>query len=446
MLVGAGQSGLNVGARFRQMNIPTLIIHRDDAVGDGWRKRYPSLTLHTPNTHHSCGWIDTVTENINSRIVTTVLYTRFPTNAPKFTPRDKVVSMLEQYAQNQDLIIWNRSTVIPTPSYNPLTKRWTVNILRDGAMVTLYPHHIVLAIGLGKPYFPLLPGMEKFKGVALHANNFKAGSSFSGKNTIVIGASQTAADTCQQLAICGAASITMVQRSSTIVVSMDYTMGKLKAFWPMHSDPSIGDFKLAGMPLGLLKQIEIGEKENRVAQQKEMLDGLLKAGLNIDEGSEGGGQITAIYERSGGKSYLLIPKSLTIIFLLRILYDSRLLFKSGILLTFALGIDIGTADLIIKGRVKIKSGTQPDHFVSDGVVFKDGSSLKADLVVFATGYEPVKDNVRGIFGEELATKVTPIWNMDEEGECRRTYTPSGQPGVSLAMCAPMTKVTEYNFF
>ena len=118
--------------------------------------------------------------------------------------------------------------------------------------------------------------------------------------------------------------------------------------------------------------------------------------------------------------------------MLRILYDSRLLFKSGILLTFALGIDIGTADLIIKGRVKIKSGTQPDHFVSDGVVFKDGSSLKADLVVFATGYEPVKDNVRGIFGEELATKVTPIWNMDEEGECRRTYTPSGQPGVSLA--------------
>ena len=54
MLVGAGQSGLNVGARFRQMNIPTLLIDQNDAVGDVWRKRYPTLTLHTPNTHHAC--------------------------------------------------------------------------------------------------------------------------------------------------------------------------------------------------------------------------------------------------------------------------------------------------------------------------------------------------------------------------------------------------------
>ena len=313
--VGAGQSGLNVGARFRQMNIPTLIIEKDDVVGDVWRKRYPSLTLHTPNTHHTCGWIDMATENINSRIVSTVLYTRFHTTAPKFTPRDKVASMLEQYAQNQDLIIWNRSTVLPRPSYDSSTKRWTVNILRNGAKVTLHPYHIVLAIGsLGKPYVPLLPGREEFKGVALHATNFKGASPFSGKNTIVVGASQTASDICQQLATHGAASITMVQRSSTIVVSSDYTAANLEALWPMHCDPSAGDFKAAGMPLGLLKQIEIGQKDTRVAQQKEMLDGLLKAGLNIDEGKEGGGQVVQLFEKFGGKSYHLISPSLTISF------------------------------------------------------------------------------------------------------------------------------------
>ena len=53
-LVGAGQSGLNVGARFRQMDIPALLIDKSNNIGDTWRQRYPSVTLHTPNVHHSC--------------------------------------------------------------------------------------------------------------------------------------------------------------------------------------------------------------------------------------------------------------------------------------------------------------------------------------------------------------------------------------------------------
>lgn len=106
------------------------------------------------------------------------------------------------------------------------------------------------------------------------------------------------------------------------------------------------------------------------------------------------------------------------------------MFKIGFLFTSALGLDIGTADLIIEGRIKIKKGTEPDYFSRDGLVFKDGSSLKADLVVFATGYEPIRNSICGIFGEELTAKVTPIWGLDEEGESRRAYTPSGHPGVS----------------
>jgi len=92
---------------------------------------------------------------------------------------------------------------------------------------------------------------------------------------------------------------------------------------------------------------------------------------------------------------------------------------------------MGTADLIIKGVVKIKSGTEPDHFTTDGLVFKDGSSLDADLVVFATGYEPIKNSICDVFGEELSTKVTPVYGLDEEGESRRAYKPSGHPGVSF---------------
>ena len=51
--VGAGQAGLIVAARFKQMNIPTLVIERHPRVGDSWRKRYPTLTLHTVKGHHT---------------------------------------------------------------------------------------------------------------------------------------------------------------------------------------------------------------------------------------------------------------------------------------------------------------------------------------------------------------------------------------------------------
>ena len=52
LIVGAGHNGLQVAARFRQMRIPTLLIERNEHIGDNWRKRYNSLALHTPKDHH----------------------------------------------------------------------------------------------------------------------------------------------------------------------------------------------------------------------------------------------------------------------------------------------------------------------------------------------------------------------------------------------------------
>lgn len=47
-VVGAGQAGLQVAARFRQMRIKAILIEKDARIGDSWRRHYPTLTLHTP--------------------------------------------------------------------------------------------------------------------------------------------------------------------------------------------------------------------------------------------------------------------------------------------------------------------------------------------------------------------------------------------------------------
>lgn len=56
-VVGAGQTGLNIGARLKQLGIPTLLIEKNARVGDVWRNRYPTLVLHTPRPHHSSDFL-----------------------------------------------------------------------------------------------------------------------------------------------------------------------------------------------------------------------------------------------------------------------------------------------------------------------------------------------------------------------------------------------------
>lgn len=48
MRLGAGQGGLTAHARLKMLDVPTLIIDRNDEVGDNWRKRYKQLVLHDP--------------------------------------------------------------------------------------------------------------------------------------------------------------------------------------------------------------------------------------------------------------------------------------------------------------------------------------------------------------------------------------------------------------
>ena len=48
VIIGAGQSGLGVGARLKFLDIPTLILDRNPRVGDQWRNRYEALCLHDP--------------------------------------------------------------------------------------------------------------------------------------------------------------------------------------------------------------------------------------------------------------------------------------------------------------------------------------------------------------------------------------------------------------
>lgn len=51
------------------------------------------------------------------------------------------------------------------------------------------------------------------------------------------------------------------------------------------------------------------------------------------------------------------------------------------------GLDVGACQLIIDGKIKLKSGPRIERFTKTGLKFDDGSELDADVVLFATGYD-----------------------------------------------------------
>ncbi|KAF8868385.1 FAD/NAD-P-binding domain-containing protein [Infundibulicybe gibba] len=407
VVVGAGQTGLNIATRLKQMRIPALVLEANPKVGDNWMKRYPSLSLHTPRTQHA------------------LLYQPYPTHWPIYTPRDKLASWLASYAASQDLCIWTSSHPLasPQPHYNKATRTWDLQVSKNGEMRTLHPKHIILAAGaLGTPRIPEPGGKDIFQGSIIHASVYRGPEAYKGKHVVVVGAGNTSADICQDLASqaskTGSGGVTMVQRSSTCVIPVEKMKMLIEEGWPEGLDTNVADVRGAALPFPLLKIFARRGQEMAAAQEKleaanggkcvgedtkekainrrewEMLRGLEKAGFKLNGGSDGSGCSLLVFERFGGYWF-----------------------------------DVGCAQLIASGQIKIKQGVEISTFKPKSVLFTDGSELPADAVIFSTGYRNIREDMKSLFGEATINQTDPVWGVDEEGELRGCYKPSGHPGL-----------------
>ncbi len=46
LIIGGGHSCLDVAARLKSLDMPTLVVERNERIGDNWRNRYDALCLH----------------------------------------------------------------------------------------------------------------------------------------------------------------------------------------------------------------------------------------------------------------------------------------------------------------------------------------------------------------------------------------------------------------
>jgi putative flavoprotein involved in K+ transport len=390
VIIGGGQGGIALGARLRQLGVPTIIIEKNERPGDSWRKRYKSLCLHDPV------WYDHLP------------YIPFPENWPVFAPKDKIGDWLEMYTRVMELNYWS-STTCKSARYDEATEEWTVIVERNGEEVVLRPKQLVLATGMsGKPNVPKLEGQDIFKGEQQHSSQHPGPDAYRGKKAVVIGSNNSAHDICAALWE-GGADVTMVQRSSTHIVRSDTLMEI--GLGDLYSERALAagvttrkaDLIFASLPYRIMHEFQIPLYEKMRERDAKFYADLEKAGFMLDWGADGSGLFMK-YLRRGSGYY----------------------------------IDVGACDLVIDGSIKLKSGSDVSHLTEDAVVLKDGTVLPADLVVYATGYGSMNGWAADLISKEVADKVGKVWGLGSdtpkdpgpwEGEQRNMWKPTQQEAL-----------------
>ena len=389
LIIGGGQGGLALGARLKQLGVPSLIVEKNARAGDSWRNRYRSLVLHDP-----VGYVH-------------LPYLPFPENWPVFTPKDKMGDWLEAYASIFELDLWT-STVCTGARWNEATEDWTVNVIRNGDPVELRPKHLVFATGAyGPPRQPDWPGIDRFKGTLLHSSAYDGAAAYRGKTAVVIGAASSAHDVAVDLWEAGA-KVTLIQRTPTIVVRSQTLI-----------DLGFGLYSEAATARGIsVEKADLIGAATPYAVFTEQQKDLYKFIRARD---------AAFYQRLAASGFALTfgPD------------DSGLMMQA---MRTASGyyIDVGASDLIARGEIGVLSGVGVAAMTAYGLQLSDGREVEADVVIACTGYQSMNESVAAIVSRAAADATGPCWGLGSgirgdpgpwQGEPRNMWKPTAVPNL-----------------
>jgi putative flavoprotein involved in K+ transport len=391
LIVGGGQGGIALAARLKRLEVPAIVVEKNERAGDSWRKRYKSLCLHDPV------WYDHMP------------YLPFPDHWPVFSPKDKIADWLEMYVRVMELDYWGSTKCIKA-TWHEEASEWEVMVIRDGQPHTLRPKHLVLATGMsGFPNIPKIEGADSFQGRLVHSSQYAGGAEWKGKQCIVVGSGTSGHDICADLVEQGAGSVTMIQRAPTIVARSETLMDL--AWGPLYSEQAlargitteIADLTVASMPHKVLPELQKPLYQTMRQRDAEMYEGLEKAGFQYTFGEDGSG-IHALYLRRGAGYY----------------------------------IETGASQMIVDGEIRLKSGPSVQALKERAVMLSDKTELPADLVVLATGYGSMNQWARELISNAVAEKVGKVWGLGSDtkddpgpwvGELRNMWKPTQQANL-----------------
>ncbi|KAG5598354.1 hypothetical protein H5410_029724 [Solanum commersonii] len=205
VIVGAGPSGLAVGACLKEQGIPFVILEKSDCIASLWQKKtYNRLKLHLPKQFCQLPKFP------------------FPQHYPEYPTKKQFIDYLESYARKFDINpMFNEC--VQFAKYDQICKLWRVKTISpNGLEVEYICQWLVVATGENaEKVVPNIEGLKEFGGEVIHACDYKSGEKFSGKKVLVVGCGNSGMEV--SLDLCNHnAQPSLVCRSSVHVLPRDF--------------------------------------------------------------------------------------------------------------------------------------------------------------------------------------------------------------------------------
>ena len=193
IVIGGGAAGLSAAAMLKRRGLVPVVLERGPEVGWSWHERYDRLQLHTVR------WLSGLPGH------------RIPRRHGKWPSRVSVCEYLREYADRHQLEV---RTNVEALRVDP---RWRV----ETSAGTLEAPRVVVATGYnGRPIVPDWPGKDEF-GTLIHSSAYRNPEPYRGRDVLVVGAGNSAAEIAVDLADGGAGRVWLSVRTPPHIVRRD---------------------------------------------------------------------------------------------------------------------------------------------------------------------------------------------------------------------------------
>lgn len=390
VVIGASASGIANTIMLDSIGADVVAFDMEPVTGGNWTtKRYESVTLHHP------------------KFMIQLPLFPVPDEYPEFLSGQDFTRYLSSAVEKLKLPVFPGVKVLSN-TFDKISNLWKVYIqdLKTGNEAVVKARNLVLSTGFviatDYPNIPDTAGRHLFKGKVEHTAEYHTSEPYKNKDVVVVGSGNSAHDVAGNLVLGGAKSVTLLQRSPTILLDFDVYFPFLAFRWNGKTPLATADFLEDSTPVAISRDLVNGALKRLINGQTERNAELEKKGYMLDKNPDA---LTKQY--SGGRSfYVDQPKNF---------------------------------DFVMKDQIKIARG-EAVGFVEGGLVTRfEGREkvLKADGVVFGTGFRiidlPRRYAETGFIDAKSASTLenVSLFGVDAEGESPGYGTCSGRKFARL---------------
>ena len=317
VVVGAGPAGLAVARELGHRHaISALVVDKADAPAVSWRNRYDNFRLNTN------GFLSYLPGQ------------RIPLRCGRWPTRDDMIGYFDSYVRQQNITL---ALGCEVNRVDRIAGCWRADTSRGEVSAPA----IVLATGRYRSAaIPPWPGLSRFTGELVHSADFRNAWPFRGRDVLVVGAGNSAADIAVQLAGNGARKVWLAVRTPPHLVR--------RAIGPIPSDVFLELF--ARVPARIVDPVIA--RLNRLLLGDLTPYGFGRPPLGLKATVETRGRIPTLADE--------------------------------------------LAAVVRAGRIEVVAAVAA--LENDRVILADGTGIAPEVIIAATGFEPDLDGLVGHLG------------------------------------------------